>query len=141
MRDELTLNEYQNKAMTTCMPSSENFTYMFLNLVGEVGEFASKVAKGIRKGHCSIGLEPNIADAYDIANETTANELWQFFGMEERLEELKKEAGDILWQLSGLCSVMGWSLNEVAQMNLDKLAARKAVGTIDGNGDGIIRDK
>ena len=30
---------------------------------------------------------------------------------------------------------------DVAQMNLDKLAARKAVGTIDGNGDGIVRDK
>ena len=123
------------------MPSSENFSYMLLNLVGEVGEFASKVAKGIRKGHCSIGLEPNIVDAYDIANETTANELWQFFGMEESLEELKKEAGDILWQLSGLCSVMGWFLEDVAQMNLDKLAARKEAGTIDGNGDGIIRDK
>ena len=61
--------------------------------------------------------------------------------MEERLEELKKEAGDILWQLSGLCSVMGWSLNDIAQMNLDKLAARKDAGTIDGNGDGIIREK
>ena len=32
------LKEYQRKAMTTCMPSSENFSYMFLNLVGEVGE-------------------------------------------------------------------------------------------------------
>jgi NTP pyrophosphatase (non-canonical NTP hydrolase) len=135
------LNEYQRKAMTTCMPSSENFSYMFLNLVGEVGEFASKVAKGIRKGHCSIGLESNIADTYDIANETTANELWQFFGMEERLEELKKEAGDILWQLSGLCSVMGWDLEDIAQMNLDKLAARKEAGTIDGDGDGILRNK
>lgn len=123
------------------MPSSENFSYMLLNLVGEVGEFASKVAKGIRKGHCSIGLESNIADAYDIANEPTANELWQFFGFEERLEELKKEAGDILWQLSGLCSVMGWDLEDIAQMNLDKLAARKEAGTIDGDGDGIIRNK
>ena len=43
------LNQYQESAMTTCMPSSENFSYMFLNLVGEVGEFASKVAKAIRK--------------------------------------------------------------------------------------------
>lgn len=135
------LNEYQKRAMSTCMPSCENMSYMLLNLVGEVGEFASKIAKGIRKGHCSIGLEPNVVDAYDIANETTANELWQFFGMEERLDELKKEAGDILWQLSGLCSVMGWSLNDIAQMNLDKLAARKKAGTIDGNGDGIIREK
>lgn len=135
------LNDYQKKAMTTCMPSSENFSYMLLNLVGEVGEFASKVAKGIRKGHCSIGLEPNMVDTYDMDNVTTANELWQFFGCGERLEELKKEAGDILWQLSGLCSVMGWSLDNIAQMNLDKLAARKEAGTIDGNGDGIIRSK
>lgn len=135
------LNEYQRKAMTTCMPSSENFSYMLLNLVGEVGEFASKVAKGIRKGHCSIGLEPKIAEEYDTNDETIANELWQFFGFEERLEELKKEAGDILWQLSGLCSVMGWDLEDIAQMNLDKLAARKEAGTIDGDGDGIIRNK
>lgn len=135
------LNEYQRRAMTTCMPSSENFSYMLLNLVGEVGEFASKIAKGIRKGHCSIGLEPKIAEEYDTTDETIANELWQFYGIDERTEELKKEAGDILWQLSGLCSVMGWSLNDIAQMNLDKLAARKAVGTIDGDGDGIIRNK
>ena len=60
---------------------------------------------------------------------------------EERLEELKKEAGDVLWQLSGLCSVMGWDLEDIAQMNLDKLTARKEAGTIDGDGDGIIRDK
>ena len=50
-----------------------------------------------------------------------------------------KEAGDILWQLSGLCHVMGWSLEDVAAKNLAKLAARKEAGTIDGDGDGIIR--
>ena len=137
---KLTLNDYQEKAMSTCMPSSENWSYMFLNLVGEVGEFASKVAKAIRKKQCSIGLEPHIAEQYEC-NGDTANDLWQFYGEEERLEELKKEAGDILWQLSGLCSVMGWSLEDVAQMNLDKLAARKEAGTIDGSGDGIIRGK
>ena len=126
--ENLTLNEYQKQAMTTCMPSSENFSYMFLNLVGEVGEFASKVAKAIRKGNAEISHSKlsRIGDTDMLAKQE---------------EELKKEAGDIMWQLSGLCSVMGWSLNEVAQMNLDKLAARKAVGTIDGNGDGIMRDK
>ena len=55
--------------------------------------------------------------------------------------ELQKEAGDILWQLSGLCSVMGWPLEDIAKMNLHKLAMRKAAGTIDGSGDGIKRDK
>ena len=122
---ELTLNEYQQKAMTTCMASSNNFSYMFLNLVGEVGEFASKVAKLIRKD--KAGIE------YDILMMNGCHQC--------DVEELQKEAGDILWQLSGLCTVMGWELEDIAQQNLDKLAARKAIGTIDGNGDGIIREK
>ena len=123
---------YQEKAMTTCMESSNNWSYMFLNLVGEVGEFASKVAKALRK-------ETGMMDGANFYYYKFQEE-----GMptsEELQEELKKEAGDILWQLSGVCSVMGWKLEEVAQMNLDKLAARKVAGTIDGNGDGIIRGK
>lgn len=122
------LNEYQEKAMTTCMPSSANFSYMMLNLVGEVGEFASKVGKSIRKGRAEI-----CNNRLSMIGDTDM--LW------EQEQELKKEAGDCLWQLSGICSVLGWSLEEIAQMNLDKLAARKEVGTIDGNGDGILRDK
>lgn len=123
------LNEYQQKAMTTCMPSSENFSYMFLNLVGEVGEFASKVAKHIRKGHYSI-MDSNIANGNNVDD---------LGNPENALDELKKEAGDVLWQLSGLCTIMGWSLEDVAQQNLDKLSARKAIGTIDGSGDGVER--
>lgn len=125
---ELSLNEYQERAMTTCMESSENFSYMFLNLVGEVGEFASKVAKHIRKGNAYISGSSNLY-------------FNNFPELSEQEKELMKEAGDILWQLSGLCTVMGWSLEEIAQQNLDKLAARKAAGTIDGSGDGIIRGK
>lgn len=127
-KKEMTLKEYQEKAMSTCMQSSNNFSYMFLNLVGEVGEFASKVAKAIRKDMWMINGNGKVlvGDAVEC---------------EKLKHDLRAEAGDILWQLSGLCTVMGWSLEDVAQMNLDKLAARKAVGTIDGNGDGIIRDK
>ena len=120
----MTLNEYQNKAMSTCMVSCDNFSYMFLNLVGEVGELASKVAKDIRKGNAYIGGGSNLY--YSDFPELSQHEV-----------ELMKEAGDILWQLSGLCKVMGWSLEDVAQANLDKLQARKQAGTIDGNGDGI----
>lgn len=133
----MTLNEYQESAMTTCMPSSENFSYMFLNLVGEVGEFASKVAKAIRKEKLAIGWKEESQEA----DENNLIPTCSYFDLKEMDEELKKEAGDILWQLSGLCTVMGWSLEDIAQMNLDKLAARKAAGTIDGNGDGIMRSK
>lgn len=119
------LNEYQKKAMETCMPSCDNFSYMMLNLVGEVGELASKVAKDIRKGNAVIG---------DIRNDITGimqdDEEW-----EKRWEEYMYEAGDILWQLAGLCNVMNWDLEFVAEMNLRKLASRKKRGVIDGNGD------
>jgi NTP pyrophosphatase (non-canonical NTP hydrolase) len=54
---------------------------------------------------------------------------------QEQLDELKKEAGDIAWQLAGLCQVMGWTLEEVCQQNLDKLASRKQRNVIDGDGD------
>jgi NTP pyrophosphatase (non-canonical NTP hydrolase) len=111
---------------------------MLINLVGEVGEFSSKIAKGIRKGQFTIGGEGKVQVNQLIY---WKEDIDKFANFEKIQEELKKEAGDILWQLSGLCAAMDWTLEDVAQMNLDKLAARKKAGTIDGNGDGIIRDK
>lgn len=125
----MTLEEYQKRAMTTCMASSENFSYMFLNLVGEVGEFASKVAKAIRKSEITIGGEAavGIIENHPVVNDDTA---YHFL-----CKELQREAGDILWQLSGLCTVMGWKLEDIAQQNLDKLASRQQRNVIDGSGD------
>ena len=106
---------------------------MALNLVGEVGEFASKVAKSIRKG-IRIIEKGHLYKVYRGAD--TIEESIELYTIDRTLdEELRKEAGDILWQLSGLCKVMGWSLEDVAQENLDKLASRQARGVIDGNGD------
>ena len=109
------------------MPSCENFSYMMLNLVSEVGEFAGKIAKMVRKGQVEIDtMDDKTSDLFPMVSLPQ----WVYYQ-----EELMKEAGDILWQLSGLCEVMGWNLEEVAQGNLDKLASRKARGVIDGNGD------
>lgn len=119
----MTLNEYQEKAMQTCMPTCGNFSYMFLNLVGEVGEFASKAAKAIRKGNAIIDFNQLI----------TESGIHCMTGQE--LADLKAEAGDCLWQLSGLCKVMGWSLEEVGRENLAKLESRQKRHAIDGNGD------
>ncbi len=115
------LNEYQEKAMSTCLPSCDNFSYMMLNLVGEVGELAGKVAKAIRK---ETGLMDD-ANFYFYMNQEESGP-----SSSELYADLKSEAGDILWQLAGLCKVMGWDLNDVAQCNLDKLANRKKEGTI-----------
>lgn len=115
------LNEYQKRAMETCLPSCENWSYMMLNLVGEVGEFAGKVAKAIRK---ETGIMDDANFYFYLHQDSgapTSNELYA---------DLKAEAGDIAWQLVGLCKVMGWDFEDVCQANLDKLAKRKAENTI-----------
>lgn len=113
----MSLSDYQRQAMTTCMSSCENYSYMFLNLVGEVGELASKVSKAIRTGHANINENKLDFESINLK------------------QEMMLEAGDVLWQLSGLCSAMGWPLEEIAQMNLDKLKSRQERGVIAGNGD------
>lgn len=116
----MTLKEYQQQAMTTCLYESNNFSCMMLNLVGEVGEFASKVAKAIRKGKASIE-DNKLIPFVPVYESIRQNKMMTY----EELCELQKEAGDILWQLSGLCTVMGWDLEDVAEMNLEKLASRQ----------------
>lgn len=117
---ELTLNEYQRRAMETCMPSCENYEYMLLNLVGEVGELCGKIAKHIRKGEAVMINELGIClDNVD----------------EEQEELLAKEIGDVLWQTSGVATMMNYCLEDIARQNLEKLASRKERGVIDGNGD------
>lgn len=132
------LNEYQEKAMSTCTESSENFSYMMLNLVGEVGEVASKVAKAIRKNQLLIG-KSKAGDGKEIENHLWIHpEYFKEVSMEEvdaMTIEIQKECGDILWQLAGLCHVFGWTLEDVAKQNLKKLADRFDRGVIVGEGD------
>ncbi len=124
MEEPLLLNDYQQRAMSTCMPSCDNFAYMFLNFVGEVGEVASKIAKSIRKGEMEI-----------LNNELSALNFYDGETSAKADDALKAELGDCLWQLAGLAHVCGWTLQEVAEQNLAKLASRKERNMIDGNGD------
>jgi NTP pyrophosphatase (non-canonical NTP hydrolase) len=54
---------------------------------------------------------------------------------EEIRESMKKEIGDVLWMAAGIAKEMGWTLEEVCQANLDKLADRQKRGKIVGSGD------
>jgi NTP pyrophosphatase (non-canonical NTP hydrolase) len=48
--------------------------------------------------------------------------------------KLHKELGDVLWYLSAIALDNGWTLEEVAQGNLDKLESRHTRGLIIGTG-------
>lgn len=83
--------------------------YPTLGLSGETGEIAEKVKKIIRDDHGVI--------------------------TDEKRDQIAKEAGDVLWYLSQLATEIDYSLEDIAQMNLDKLASRAARGVLSGSGD------
>ena len=125
----MTLDDYQQRAMATCTESSSNFMYGLAGLNAEAGEINDKVAKAIRKEIIAIrdnGIYPDV-NAYDGA---LPNEAYREFH-----EGMKKELGDVLWFCAHLAYQFGWTLEEVAELNLDKLADRAKRGVIVGNGD------
>ena len=124
------LNEYQKKAMSTCLPSCNNFSYMSLGLVSEVGELAGKVAKAVRKEEITL-----------FGNDLYCGKRITEDGGKELHNGLIGEIGDVLWFVSGICEVLGLSLEDVAEANLAKLAERKKNGTIIGNGDGVTKEE
>lgn len=100
------LNEYQNAAQEFAVyPKNVGIEYTALALNEEAGEYAGKIAKAIRKGS------------------------------EIDFEAAAKELGDTLWQLSQAAREIGYTLEDIALMNLDKLYARQQAGTIIGSGD------
>lgn len=99
------LNEYMHQALAFRLPSA-SFNYALMNLAGEVGELMSLEAKGLRDGFKS-----------------------------DYHRNAKKELGDILWCLTAVASDYGFSLEDVAAGNIEKLTDRKNNNTIQGNGD------
>ena len=107
------MNDYQDKAWSYALPSAQNSSYLFPGIAAEVGELCGVQAKYVRDN-------PTSADMF----------LW-----EKRQEALKKELGDVLWFVAGIASSAGWTLEDIAQMNIDKLEDRRQRNVIQGSGD------
>lgn len=110
------MNEYQKVALSTDIFNGKAsditdiaFMAQILGLVGEAGEVAEKLKKIYRDEHGKLGP----GDAAEIV----------------------KELGDILWYISTLSHYLGYSLEQVAEANMVKLASRQQRGAIKGAGD------
>lgn len=102
----MTLNEYQQSASQFRMATADR-QYALLNLAAEAGEVVGKAAKHRRDG--------GDVEAYN--------------------ESIKKELGDVMWQVAAVAQDHGFTLQEVCQHNLDKLSSRKQRDVIQGSGD------
>ena len=109
----MNLNEYQQKAILTAIYPSRSsllgMIYCTLKLNGEAGEIAEKVGKILRDDNGKIS--------------------------DEKRMNLIKELGDVLWYIANLADELSVSLDDVANINLEKLAQRKANNTLHGSGD------
>jgi NTP pyrophosphatase (non-canonical NTP hydrolase) len=54
---------------------------------------------------------------------------------EDNVNELVGEMGDTLWYLASMCDILGITLSEVADYNIEKLRSRIRRGTMHGSGD------
>jgi NTP pyrophosphatase (non-canonical NTP hydrolase) len=92
----MTINEYQLAALRTEAPTKEHIRILngVMGLNGESGECIDLVKKHIFQGH---------------ELDTTL---------------LAKELGDVAWYLAVSADAIGYDLEDIFQMNVDKLQAR-----------------
>lgn len=112
------LNDYQKQALSTVgYPYEFKTIYPALGMNGEAGEVADKVKKILR-------------DTEYLKDKYGAIKL-----SDEQKKALALEVGDVLWYCAALSNDLGYTLEEVAQMNAGKLASRKERGVLSGSGD------
>ncbi len=115
----MNFNEYQNLTSDTAVYPTEycqlnsqlnvGILYCALKLAGESGEVTEKIGKILRDKQGVFSTEDKTA--------------------------LKKEIGDVLWYCAQLSKNLGFSLDEVADANIEKLFSRKERGVLQGSGD------
>lgn len=95
------LNEYQELSKRTIDTKKDSLEMLKESLIGlseEVGELQSMYKKALFHGHPLVK------------------------------QEAEKELGDILWYLTAICALGGYSLEEVAKANIEKLKKRYPEG-------------
>ena len=122
----MTGNEYQTLAMRT---NDHTATYRLLDKADMIDFFKqAKAGRDIENYdlggilNACLGLSGEVGEFNDIIKK------WIFHETQRDIDHAKKEAGDICWYLAMLCESFGWSLDEIMQMNVDKLKARYPQG-------------
>lgn len=115
-------DDYQQKAKTTDL-GIDNMGEVMSRHTLNVPEFLDKV----------LGLAGESGECADKVKKIMRDKRGDFTE-EDRLAVLK-ELGDVLWYVAEVSLYLDMPMSELARMNLEKLASRKARGTLVGAGD------
>lgn len=142
----LAADEYQSKAHTTCMLSCDNPDYPTHEIIEEAVEHYDKFYKDLpedqrndiqlRTIHVAAMHIGQLAKARakSVRHGEVPNVVLHPGTPDQRLEKAY-ELGDILWGVSEAARQYGFTLSQIMQLNLDKLAQRKQNARIEGDGD------
>lgn len=105
-----TFQQYTGETITYPTDTEEaSINYCVLGLTGEAGEISEKWKKVIRDNEGI--LTPEIREAMAL------------------------EVGDVLWYVARLAAHLGYSLEDIAHRNVQKLESRKQRDVLRGSGD------
>ena len=107
-----TFYDYEEEAMEFAV-YDDDIIYPILGLVSEAGEVADKCKKLLRDD-----------EVVSLGNLTA-----------QQRSAIAKELGDVLWYITALAGDLGYALEDIATMNIDKLRDRKKRGALHGSGD------
>lgn len=102
---ELSLNDYQDMALSTAIYPKE---------------------EGIV--YCTLGLAGETGEVVEKVKKWKRDDKLV-------LQDVALELSDVLWYAAVLADELGFTLEQVAQMNINKLQSRKERGVLGGNGD------
>ena len=111
-------DQYQEKCASDFAFYNGYLIYPALGLASEAGEVASVVKKLLRDDQMPLDENFN-------ASEIEA----------EKRMQIAKELGDCLFYIAMIADDIDYTLSEVAEMNIAKLADRKERGQLTGSGD------
>lgn len=97
---------------------------------GHAGDrLADRMLGGIIQGKDVAGLINGLMGLSGEAGELTDMfKKWIFHNAPLDQEHAKKEVGDVCWYIAMICHSMKWDLDDILQMNVDKLKVRYPEG-------------
>ena len=148
---------YAEQAWEFALPSARNVQYLSLGLWGEVGELVSLVAKSIRDD-TELDKTAVAKELGDVMWFTASSAMFMDAGddfttlindaeVSDDAQTLVEEAENVLDatirtdfvdlfdSIASLANGLGYTLDEVLEMNLAKLQSRRDRGKITGSGD------
>lgn len=159
-KEKITIENYQEHAMKTCLPSAKNWEYATHNYRAELFELLAKIesfhAKQIRDGadfdkaKYLDKIADEIGDCYwqlalicELRNEQFKLnygykldwEIMYDFVVRMHFDLFFSDARIEFARIDSIVKMFDFDINEILQRNIDKLASRKERGMLKGSGD------